>query len=638
MRSGAERAGTWLVGVVAAVGIAAAYSNALHIGFHFDDWHVLQDNPHVRTLQSIPRFFVDPNTTTVLRENKDLRPVLMTTFALNYAVSGDATWSYHVVNLLLHWMAVMLVFHLVRTRLWLGDDAVPIGAAAALIFALHPLNSTPVNYLSARSALLTTVFYLGAFATALSGRRLASVALFVLALLTKAIAVTLPVALLGYWALARVRRPATRIPWGFLACLVLVAAGGIAYRNLLLPPWTVESARQVGMTPWVYFMTEWSAYLYYLRLFLWPDALVIDRLDYPYARSFFAFQAWGSLVVLVVLGILAWRARRRWPALTFAAFWFVVTLAAESSFFPLAEPVNEHRPYLAMLGLGTAAALGLWHGVRRLAARPLPAFACVVVVAAGALGCATWARNLTWRDDLTLWTDATRKAPANARAWLNAGHAALATGQLDEARRMLLEARRLSPCYAYVQMNLSALEVRVNDLEASLRWADEAVRCNPGFALTHHYRGSALERLGRYPEALAEYRAVTAIDTQHTHAWFAQAKLLEREQQWQQAADAYDRALATNPLYTEAAMLAALLYHYRLGKPAEAAGRYRAVIALAPRHYGAHFQLAKALLASGREDEARAAWRTFVPLAVAIGDQATLASAPEALRKTTATP
>lgn len=635
MGRGAERASIWLVGVVAAVAIAAAYSNALHVGFHFDDWHVLQDNPHVRTLRSIPRFFVDPDTTTVLRENKDLRPLLMTTFALNYAVSGDATWSYHVVNLALHWLAVMLVFHIVRTRLWLGDDAFPIAAAAALIVAVHPLNTEPVNYLSARSALLTTVFYLGAFAAAVAERRVACVALFALALLTKAIAVTLPVALLGYWALERRQRPSTRIPWGFLAMLVGVAAAGIVYRKLLLPPWTVESARQVGMTPWVYFMTEWSAYLYYVRLFVWPDALVIDRLDYPYAHSLLEFQAWGSLLALIALGVLAWRVRRRSPALAFAAFWYVVTLAAESSVFPLAEPVNEHRPYLAMLGLGTTAALALWWVVRRVAARPAAVFAALLAVTVSALGAATWARNLTWRDDYTLWTDATVKAPGNTRAWLNAGHAALVAGRLDDARRMLLEARRLSPCYAYVQMNLSALEARVGDLDASLRWADEAVRCNPGFALTHHYRGSALERLGRYGEALTEYRAVTAIDAQHTNAWFAQAKVLERDASWQEAADAYDRAVLSNPLYAEAAMLAALLYHYQLGKPEVAVERYRRVIALDPKHYGAHYQLAKALLASGHADEAREAWKAFVPLAVEIGDQATLASAPEALRTST---
>ena len=193
-------------------------------------------------------------------------------------------------------------------------------------------------------------------------------------------------------------------------------------------------------------MTGWSAYLYYLRLFLWPDALVVDRLDYPLTRSFLEPRAWGSLLVLLVLGGLAWRARRRWPALTFAALWYAVALAAEQTIFPLAEPVNEHRPYLAMLGLGTAAGLGL-RGAAHLLARPLrvPATRVVVVLVALvaiALGVATAARNEVWRDDGALWRDAVAKAPANPRAWLNAGHAAMARDDRDEARRLLLEAHR----------------------------------------------------------------------------------------------------------------------------------------------------------------------------------------------------
>src|SRR5262249_38320345 len=74
--------------VLLAIAIGSAYAPAFPGAFHFDDWHVIQDNPHVRRLASIPRFFVDPDTTTVLHENKDLRPVLMATFAINYAVSG----------------------------------------------------------------------------------------------------------------------------------------------------------------------------------------------------------------------------------------------------------------------------------------------------------------------------------------------------------------------------------------------------------------------------------------------------------------------------------------------------------------------------------------------------------------------
>src|SRR5262249_3029524 len=207
-----------------------------------------------------------------------------------------------------------------------------------------------------------------------------------------------------------------------------------------------------------------------------------------------------------------------------------VTLAAESTFFPLAEPVNEHRPYLAMLGLGTGAALGLWQLARLLArgrpTRVAPVFAGLLAVVTASLAGTTFARNRTWADDYTLGRDAREKAPQNPRAWLNAGHAAMARGEDAEARRMLLEAHRLSPCYAYVQLNLSALDARHGAADTSFTWADEAVRCNPGFALAHHYRGAALERLGRSDEALAGDRLATTIADQHADAWMAQGRPL----------------------------------------------------------------------------------------------------------------
>src|SRR2546429_9613436 len=144
-----ERASRRLA-ILFALVIAAVYANGLTIPFQFDDEHALEHNPAIRSLANIPRFFVDPNTSTVLRENKDLRPVLLTTFALNYAVSGDATWSYHVLNLVLHWLAVLLVFRIVRAHLWLGADAVAVAAGAALAMGAHPLPTAAVGYLSAR--------------------------------------------------------------------------------------------------------------------------------------------------------------------------------------------------------------------------------------------------------------------------------------------------------------------------------------------------------------------------------------------------------------------------------------------------------------------------------------------------------
>jgi tetratricopeptide (TPR) repeat protein len=599
---------------------------------------VLLKNPHIRSLSNIPSFFTDATATSVLPENRDVRPLLMITFALNYAISGNATWSYHLVNLALHWLAALLVFRIVRDHLWLGESAVPLAAAAALVVAAHPLNTEPVNYISARSALLTTVFYLAAFDAGARRRYAATLLFFACALLTKAIAMTLPFLLLAYWLLNR-KQPSSieeRVPWALLVALILLDAAAGIYRGLLVPTHAIQSAHQPGVTPWTYFMTEWSAYLYYLRLFLWPDALVIDRLDYPTVQAFWQPQAWASLLVLVALAGLAWSARRSRPAITFAALWYLITLAAESSFFPLAEPVNEHRPYLAMLALGTLSALALWRlsGVFARWSRSTPsrALAVLVVMLTTSLAAATYGRNRTWRDEYTLWLDATRKAPNNPRAWLNAGNAAMGRNRDDEARTFLLRANELSPCYSYPLMNLSALAAKTHQIEESLRWADEAVRCSPAFALPHFYRGTALERLNRDHEALTEYRATTNLDPQNTNAWLAQGRLLSQSRRWPAAAHAFDRALASDPGSVEAAMQAGLLYQYRLRNPGRAVERYQTVLRLAPKHYGAHYQLARALLALGHEEEARAAWRAFIPLAQASGDRAVLANAPAALR------
>src|SRR2546421_196708 len=82
--------------------LIAAYAHSFSVDFIFDDSYGIAQNPALRSLKEIPRYFADPFLLTPVRENVDLRPVLMVTFALNYAISGLAPWSWHALNLLLH--------------------------------------------------------------------------------------------------------------------------------------------------------------------------------------------------------------------------------------------------------------------------------------------------------------------------------------------------------------------------------------------------------------------------------------------------------------------------------------------------------------------------------------------------------
>lgn len=608
---------TLLTAALLAIGIGAAYSNSLSVGFEFDDVYLLTNNPSIRSLRNIPRFFYDPFTLTTVRENADLRPVLQITYALNHAISGLRPWSYHAVNMVLHLVAALLVFRIVRDHLWPGPAVVP--AAAALFFALAPLNSQTLDYMSARSALLCTTLYLAAFWCVLRRRQWPAALLHALALLTKAIAVTLPAVIVAYDFLYRDRARCPTVlgyvrDWRRVVRLVLAPVvldlAYLLYRRLLLPPWVSETFHQSFTTPWLWFMSEWSAQLYYVRLFLWPDALSIDH-DFPYAFSFFQARAWLALCVIVAWIAVALRSAARRPLVAFATVWFFITLAPESSFAPLAEVVNDHRPYIASsLGLSVLLAWLIHEASSRLREHQQPAFVLACLVLCAVTIPITRHRNWQWQDSVRLWTDAAEKGPGNGRAWMNAGLALMDRGQLAEARRHFERARASNPGYAYVYMNISVLEAHEGHLDAALRAADEAVRLNPGLAPAHYYRGRVLEKLGRTEEAAAAYEQALAIDPRHL-----------------EASNALARLTPNGASSAEALMQSGLDALYAQRKPEEAAAYFRKVLDRNPTHYGATYQLAEALDASGHGDEAQRLWATVLQMAEGYGDQTTAATA-----------
>ena len=159
---------TWMAWTGLALLIGAVYLSGLRHPFHYDDIHSIVDNLHIRTLGNIPAFFVDPTLFAEDPQNAMFRPLILVSYAINYALSEYQTWSYHGVNILLHLLNSGLVFLIIRH---IVGRALP-ALMGALIFALHLLNSEVVNYISSRSETMCALFFASSFFARRRGQRL----------------------------------------------------------------------------------------------------------------------------------------------------------------------------------------------------------------------------------------------------------------------------------------------------------------------------------------------------------------------------------------------------------------------------------------------------------------------------------
>ena len=124
-----------------------SHVNSIPGSFHYDDAHSIVDNPAIRTFETLPRILYDPAVFSGEPSMAMYRPLVVLSYVFNYAISPDSPLGFILFNLLLHAGVSLCVFLLLRC--WAGDPWRAWGAAA--LFAVHPINSQVVNYVSSRS-------------------------------------------------------------------------------------------------------------------------------------------------------------------------------------------------------------------------------------------------------------------------------------------------------------------------------------------------------------------------------------------------------------------------------------------------------------------------------------------------------
>jgi len=619
---------------MAAAALAAAalavYGGTLHSPFLHDDAGGIAGNPTIRHFSSA--LFPPSGGLPVSG-----RPVLNLSFAINYAISGSAVWSYHALNLLIHIGAGWALFGIVRRTLSNASNS-PSGSSLAklcqhpfavaffiaLLWTLHPLQTESVTYLSQRAESLMGLLYLltlycfvrgteignGAGARRRAGWYALSVLACVLGMGTKEVMVTAPVMILlydrafvsGSFSEAWRRRRGVYLwlaaTWILLAFLVGGGAsrGGTAGFGTSLP-W------------WAYAFTQLRAVALYLRLSFWPSPLTFDYgLVWGGPPLVMAFD--GALIagLAAVSAILLFRN----TALGFFGAWFFLILAPSSSVVPVAtELIAEHRAYLSLAAVIIAAVFGVQIVWRYLGARSglggrtsvLMGLLAVAVVATG-LGAATVQRNEAYRSALDLWTDAVAKTPQNAGARNNLGNALADQGMLPEAMAQYEEALRLVPDYDDPQYNLGNALARSGRLQEAVEHYRTAMRVRPGNAAIRYALGEALRRLGRLDEAQSQYEEALKGESDSVDVWRGLGSAMLNGGRWEQAARAFGMAVQLNPDDTDA------LVNYagslaQLGRNSESARAFQDALRLEPDAADVHNDLGGVLAQDGRLAEAR---------------------------------
>lgn len=519
-----------------------AYSRSLHAPLVLDD----------------PTFINSPKLKSIGHYlSLSARSVANLSFALNYYFSGMNLVAFRITNIIFHFFSVVLVFYLTYVTLNLPsmrdkygkseDSRTPLLIAlfAAMLFSLHPIQTSPVNYITQRMAIMAGMFSFAGIISYVRGAITAdrksifyyafSVLFFILAIFSKENAVMVLPALMVYdfvflssfrWSEFRKRF----IPIAGIGIILGSAvvyyfhAGGFIVKIIMLfsnPHKPMGSYGWTGIdirwTPVEYILTELrviSRYIFLLFVPL-PSYMVFDYSSaYPVSKDLFhPITTLLSLFFIASITFFSLRYIKKLPLISFGIIWYLVTISLESFIAIGLDPYFEHRNYLPSYGLFLALASLLIYADRpgiRIKKE------VIVLIIALLLSVLTFTRNGVWREGSLLWQDVVKKTPDNARAHLDLGLAYKSQGQADKAIEQYKIALNLKPRYAKAHNDMGNAYWYKGLYDKAIEQYRITLDLKPNYAEAHNNLGNAYLSQGLYGKATEQYRI--ALDLKPAYA------------------------------------------------------------------------------------------------------------------------
>jgi len=579
------------------IAVALLYSPSLGGSWHYDDFHHISENPHIRTLDNVPRFFYDPGTFSRIPNTRMYRPVLMVSYALNYQVarlfSGSGTnilW-YHIGNVGTH-LAVILTVYLLLLALLKVNNNTPaktpyaVAALSALLFGIHPVNTEAVVYISSRSSLLATLFTALSVLTYLKAREsrrfqalliILSLMLFAAGILSKEIAIVLPGIIIAFhltFPSARFERSGVFSFFSVFSIYGVTAGFFLFLRYLVLAENLPEILISRGGTQATHDLTAqiatqlrvWSTYA---REILWPVGLNLDK-RYRISPNLLDSQAIFSLLLISTVLIICYHFRHRISLPALGMFWMCLALLP-TSVIRLNVILSDHRLYLPMVGFSLIIAFVLTPLVEavysRTSATSFQKSVCAAVLVFFSfllMGAITAKRISVFQTEKTLWSDVLKNNPDSFQGNLNLGISAWENWELEKAKNLLELAKKLKPDSHMPLVALGALYYDMGNTGMAFDELNEAIRLAPwepnvtaNLARLHRLTGNRRKALDLYNQTLE-------LQPFHREALIDLGRLLREEGDLEGSQRKFELASDLYPTDTKVAFEAAKTF-MRLG-------------------------------------------------------------------------
>lgn len=580
--------------------------------------------------------------------------------SINFQLGRFEPFTYRCFNVLIHILAGLCVFYLIRdlclywrNKPFICKNATFIAFMTSGLFLLHPVQTQTISYviqarlegLASLAVIATILTYVKLVqARNIFVKGLLSVLLFAGCLIasgTKELVVVLPVLLLlvdwfflsqQSWSLFKKRLWIFGLFAAFFITVVVQQMGTKFIWDVLSLKMNTGNNRgnilTAGafdvITPWMFFISEFKVILHYMMIFFWPFNISVEY-DWKIAQSFFNIDVIIPFMMLVAIWTFVIRSvwQRQHQVITFGLLWFFISIAPRTTIIPSPELICDYKTYLASVGMMFILAIPfvflinfLWTLVRQAPAKFYTFEAKVGVLAVFMLmiGATAYERNKIWGSSVSFWEDNTKKASSKARVHNNLGVALSEVGRVDESIVAYKKAIELDGYYADPLSNLAVAYSLKGETDKAIESLRGAIHICPNYPEAYNNLGTLLLQKKMYDEAQQMLEIAIQLRPYYGKAYYNLARMHEEkgehEKSWEFLKKATEGDLDTAEVFFKLGQMS-----LRVQKFQEAATAFERILQAGIEQQQADhvwFNLANAYYMLGQHERAQSVYERLV--------------------------